>query len=189
MDEQQRINLQKENAINSYEELMTAVSEASNGSVKFVKQEKGVLIMQLSKGFKVEVYEDNHTVNLGFKYGNILKMIYCDNYNVAFETILNAERGLIKFQEPLYMRTGGKILIRIAGIVVFSLGMLLFLVGGFLQIATLYGAITAGFKPFHIHITLILCFFVALFGASALMYLGFKLIKRKIFAKNDIIEN
>ena len=178
-----------ENAINSYNELMDAVTKATSGDVKFLAEEKGTLTMRLSRGFKVVVYEDNHTVNLEFKYGNIIKRFYCPSYEDALETILNAENGNVDFQKYISKNSFARVFIRAVGISIFLLGVALFIVGTFGQVVTIYGAISDSFRPVYVYLSLVLSFMVALFGASALMYLGRKLIKRKICDKTDEFDN
>ena len=185
MGNQQNENAYKEYQINSYKELMAAVSDATSDSVKFVAEEKGAMIMRLSSGFKVVVYEDNHTVNLEFKYGNINKMFYCFNYQEAFQTILNADNGNIKFANPVQMSSAGKIFTRVIGVITFILGITLLAVAGFILLGLVYGAIYESFSPIYKYLALFITFEVALFGASALMYLGLKLVKRKIYDKID----
>lgn len=185
MGNQQTVKARMENHIHSYKELMAAVSDATSDSVKFVNEENGAMIMRLSSGFKVIVYEDNHTVNLEFKYGNINKMFYCFNYQEAFQTILNAENGSIKFAAPAQMIKIGKIFTRVIGVITFVLGVALFISAGFILLGVIYGAIYDGFSPVYKYLSLLITFVVVLFGASASMYLGLKLIRRKIYDKTN----
>lgn len=169
-----------ENHIHSYEELMAAVTEATSGSVKFVSEEKDILTMRLSSGFKVVVYEDNHTVNLEFKCGVVIKTFYCFNYEEAFKTILSTETGNIKFADPVQMGSVGKIFTRVRGVITFVLSIALFIASGFIMLGVIYGGIYERFSPFYVYLALFITFVVVFLGAVGLMYLGMKLLRRKI---------
>ena len=183
MDNQQIAKACNENHINSYEELMVAVSEATSGSVKFVAEEKGALTMRLSSGFKAIVYEDNHTVNVEFKCGVVSKTFYCVNYQEAFNTILNAETGNIKFADPVQMSRIGKIFTRVIGAITFVISVVLFFAAGFILLGVIYGGVYEGFSPFYAYLALFMSFIAVLSSAITLMYVGIKLLRRKIVDK------
>ena len=185
MGNQQTVNAHMEEHIHSYEELMSAVSDATSGSVKFVSEEKGTLTMRLSSGFNIVVYEDNHTVNVEFKCGGVNKIFYCFNYQEAFQTILHAETGNIKFTDPVQMSSVGKIFARVTGVITFVLSIALFIVAGFILIGIIYGGVYEGFRPFYTYLALFATFAVVFFGAIVLMYFGVKLLRRKIVGKFD----
>ena len=185
MGNQKTVKARMEENIHSYEELMAAVSEATSGSVKFVAEEKGTLTMRLSSGFEVDVYEDNHTVNLEFKCGVVSKTFYCSNYQEAFNTILSAETGNIKFADPVQMSSVGKIFTRVTGVITFVLSIVLFIAAGFIMLGVIYGGIYEGFSPFYAYLALFITSVVVFLGAIGLLYLGVKLLRRKIVDKLD----
>lgn len=180
MGNQKTVKARMEENIHSYEELMAAVTEATSGRVKFVAEENGTLIMQLSSGFKVVVYEDNHTVNVEFKCGVVNKTVYCFNYQQAYQTIMNAETGNIQFADPVKMSSARKIFTRVTGAITFVLSIALFVAAGFIMLGVIYGGIYEGFSPFYVYLALFISSVVVFLGAIGLMYLGVKLLRRKI---------
>ena len=185
MGNQKTVKARMEESIHSYEELMAAVSEATSGSVKFVAEEKGTLIMQLSSGFRAIVYEDNHTVNVEFKCGAVSKTFYCSNYQEAFQTIMNAKTGNIQFTDPVKMSRIGMIFTRVTGAITFVLSIALFVAAGFIMLGVIYGGIYEGFSPFYVYLALFISSVVVFIGAVGLLYFGMKLLRRKINDKID----
>lgn len=161
--------------INSYESLAQALSTATSGAIQFIAQEKGELKLRLSKGFKVIVYEDNHTVNVMIKYGNKSDLKFCRDYQDAYETILAVEDGSLKYEPYGKMDVCKKIVISLFAVVIFILGTILLGIGGILLIAPIYSGIMDGFRPFYVYIALFFSATAVLLGANALMYFGKKI--------------
>lgn len=162
------------NTINSYESLTQALSTATSGAMQFIAQEKGELKLRLSKGFKVIVCEDNHTVNVMIKYGNKSDLKFCRDYEDAYETILAVETGELKYEAYGKMDVGKKIVMSVFAVVIFILGIMLLCTGGFLVIAPIYSGIVEGFRPFYVYVALFFSAVAVLTGANALMYFGKK---------------
>lgn len=161
--------------INSYESLAQALSTATSGAIQFIAQKKGELKLRLSKGFKVIVYEDNHTVNVIIKYGNKSDLKFCRDYQEAYETILAVEDGTLKYEPYGKMDAINKIVLGIFAVIIFILGIILLLVGGIILITPIYSGIMDGFRPFYVHVALFFSAAAVLLGANALMYFGKKI--------------
>ena len=132
--------------------------------------------MRLSKGFKIIVCEDNHTVNVIIKYGNKSDLKFCRDYQDAYEAILAVEDGSLKYEPDGKMDACKKIVISLFAVVIFILGIILLGIGGILLIAPLYSGIMDGFRPFYVYIALFFSATAVLLGANALMYFGKKYI-------------
>lgn len=164
--------------INSYESLTQALSTATSGAIEFVSEEKGVLELRLSNGFKVIVCEDNHTVNVIIKYGNKSDYKFCRDYMDAYETILAVENGTLKYEPYGKLDAIKKIVLCIFSVAIFILGIILLLTGGILVIAPIYSGFVDGFEPFYVYVALLFSGAAVLLGANALMYYGKKIIKK-----------
>lgn len=161
--------------INSYESLTQALSDTTSGAIQFIAQERGELKLRLSKGFKVIVCEDNHTVNVIIKYGNKSDLKFCRDYQEVYETILAVEDGTLKYEPYGKMDAIKKIVASIFAVIIFILGIMLLLVGGILLIAPIYSGIMDGFRPFYVYVALFFSTAAVLLGANALMYFGKKI--------------
>lgn len=174
------------NTINSYESLTQALSTATSGAIEFIAEEKGVLKLRLSNGFKVMVCEDNHTVNVIIKYGNKSDYKFCRDYQDAYETILAVENGTLKYEPYGKLDAIEKALLSIFAVVIFILGIILLLAGSFIIIAPIYSGLVDGFEPFYVYVALLFSGVAVLLGSNALMYYGKKIISKVKNNKNSI---